>query len=288
MFKIDKQDPTKLTLVGQPASVNGDFPVTVAISDKNSLACVASTGAKAGVSCGSFSDAGLAQMDQLRSLSFDLEQTTPPSGPTNTVGDIIFSQDQQTLYTIVKGNMTTNQPGGVAAYPVVNGQPATTPVSNNQLNGTAVLFGTTRIPGTDSLFASDASIGGAILSASKDGTSLSVQKTINIPGQKASCWAIISKVTGTAFLTDAGTNALTEVDPKTGDIIASHNLSAPNTGNFDLRARGNFLYTLAHNGNMTTAIQVLDISAGRGQAKQIQNFTPMNVSATTQGMAIFS
>ena len=286
MFKIDQQDPTKLTIMGQPVNVNGEFPVSVAVSKKSSMACVASTGATAGVSCGKFSSAGIAQMDQLRSLSFDLQQTTPPVGPLNTVGDLLFSQDEKTLYAIVKGNMTQNQPGGVAAYAVTDGTPANTPVSNNQLNGTAALFGTTQIPGSNNLFATDAAFGTAILSTKIDGTTFSVQNTVKIADQKATCWVTVSPVTNTAFVTDVAANHLVEMDMSTGQLIMEYNLTTRNAGNIDLKAAGQFIYALSPGVNVSTAVQVFDVSAGQGKAKQIQNFLPMNTNGSVQGMAV--
>ena len=271
-------------MMGQPVDVNGEFPVSVAVSNKANMACVATTGAKAGVSCGKFSAAGLAQMDELRSLGLDLQQTTPPSGPLNTVADLLFSQDEQTLYAIVKGNMTQNQPGGVAAYPVADGTPATTPVSNNGINGTAVLFGTTTIPGTNNLFATDASFGGAIL-ASQAGNKLTLQSSAKIADQKATCWVAISPVTKTAFVTDVAANHITEMDTCTGQIIMEYNLTTPNEGNIDLQAAGQFVYALSPSVNVSTAVQVFDVSGGRGKAKQIQNFLPMGANSTAQGMA---
>ena len=286
MFKIDAQDPTKLTMMGQPVDVNGDFPVSVAVSKKNNMACVASTGTKAGVSCGSFSSNGMAQMDALRSLSFELNQSNPPVGPLNSVADILFSHDEKTLYTMVKGNMTQNQPGGVAAYAVQDGTAATVPVSNNNLNGTAVLFGTTTIPGSDKLFATDASLGSAVLSTKADGQNLAVQALATIPDQKATCWVTISPVTNTAFVTDVAANHLVEMDTCTGQMIKEYNLTTPAMGNIDVKAAGNFIYALAPGVNASTGVQVFDVSAGKGQAKQIQFFTPENTTGTVQGMAV--
>ena len=285
MFKIDQQDPTKLTMLGQPVDVNGEFPLSVAVSPKANMACVASSGAKAGVSCGKFSSAGMGQMDELRSLGLDLQQTTPPVGPTNTVADLLFSRDEQTLYAMVKGNKTQSQPGGIAAYPVTDGTPATTPVSNNGINGTAVLFGTTTIPGTTNLFATDASFGAAILT-SKGGSTLSLQSTAKIADQKATCWIAISPFTKTAFVTDVGANHLVEMDTCTGQIIKEYQLTTPNQGMIDLQAAGQFIYALSPSANVSTAIQVFDVSGGKGMAKQIQNFLPTGANATVQGMAV--
>jgi hypothetical protein len=79
MFTIDKADPTKLKMVGKPVAVPGEFPNTIAASEKNKLVCVGMTGAVAGISCAPF-DArnGIGKMDNLR--KFDIKQSTPPVG----------------------------------------------------------------------------------------------------------------------------------------------------------------------------------------------------------------
>ena len=72
MMAISQNDPTKLTMVGSPVDVPGEFPNTVAASAKNNLACVATTGAVAGISCAPFTaDGGLGAMDTIR-RSIDL------------------------------------------------------------------------------------------------------------------------------------------------------------------------------------------------------------------------
>ena len=52
MLEVSKSDPTCLTVVGEPAALTGEFPNTVAASAKNKLACVGTTGAKAGIGIG--------------------------------------------------------------------------------------------------------------------------------------------------------------------------------------------------------------------------------------------
>src|SRR4051794_15744913 len=99
MLSIDSQHPTQLTIVGEPAALPGQFPNTVAASAKNQLACVGTTGAQNGISCSSFSNKGLGQMDDLR--SFGLNQSTPPVGPTNSVSQVFFSADESRLFTTV-------------------------------------------------------------------------------------------------------------------------------------------------------------------------------------------
>src|SRR5689334_17539099 len=110
MLSISPSDPTKLTPVGQPVSIPGEFANTVAASPKHNIVCAGTSGALAGVACGRFSDrGGLGPMDGLR--PFDLGQTTPPVGPTNTLSQVFFSADESMLFATVKGDPAANKTG---------------------------------------------------------------------------------------------------------------------------------------------------------------------------------
>lgn len=154
MLSISKNDPTKLTLIGQPAAVPAEFPNTVAASTKNKLACVGASGAVAGIVCASFSKRGLGAMDTLRSIG--LGQSTPPVGPTNTVSQAFFSEDESTLFTMVKGDPAVNKTGFLSMLAVEKSvgcrggvKVAAAPTdSRTSPAGTAVLFGSQVIPGT--------------------------------------------------------------------------------------------------------------------------------------------
>ncbi len=118
-----------------------------------------------------------------------------------------------------------------------------------------VLFGTTTIPGTNNVLASDATFGSLILNLDDLAEPLAVT---NITGQKATCWAITSPVTGTGFLDDVIINHLVEVDLATGAIVS--NIPCNNEGQsmIDMRAAGNMAYALAPgNGTVSAAISVL-------------------------------
>jgi len=49
MFAIDKREPSKLTMVGNPVGSGGDFPVSLAISKKTGQVCVLNGGRLNGV-----------------------------------------------------------------------------------------------------------------------------------------------------------------------------------------------------------------------------------------------
>jgi hypothetical protein len=77
MLAIDPWNPMKPTLVGCKRSM-GDFPVSVAVSLKHQLVCVANTGIVAGVSCASFdSTCGLGDFDELRRFNVGQTQNSP-------------------------------------------------------------------------------------------------------------------------------------------------------------------------------------------------------------------
>ncbi|KAK5058656.1 hypothetical protein LTR84_010920 [Exophiala bonariae] len=295
MLAIDKQDPSKLTMVGQPMPVEGEFPNTVAVSMKHKLACVGTTGAKNGVSCATFSKQGLGKFDGLR--SFGLKQTTPPVGPTNSVSQLFFSDDQNTLFATVKGDPAVNNTGFFSTFKVQQGPAGmgkgagslATQDTRSSPDGTAVLFGSAVIRGTSNVFVTDASFGAAVLSVDAAGTAKLVAKQA-IADQAATCWATISPATGSAFVTDVGKNRVIEMSLTDASILGNTDLSANGApGLIDLAAAGTAIYALSPgNGTTPSAISVLDVSGGKGTAELLQNFdvSSLGVGPNAQGMQV--
>ncbi|KAI0124086.1 hypothetical protein BJ170DRAFT_638125 [Xylariales sp. AK1849] len=284
MFAIDAKDPTKLTMVGQPAAIPGDFPTTVAASKSNQQVCVGCTGAQAGVSCASFSAQGIGAMDSLR--AFDLGQTTPPVGPTNTVSQVFFSDDGSMLLSTVKGDPAVNKTGFLAAFPVTAGSVGQQGVQTSP-DGTAVLFGSTTIPGSSDLFVTDASFGGAVLGV--DGTGAATLKGKGVvDGQMATCWSVISPATNTAFVTDVGTNRLVEMSMTDASVMGQIDLSANgDPGLIDLKAAGNFIYALSPGNGTTQAAMTVVNAVSKKQVQHIQ-LDVAGVSKNAQGVAILT
>ncbi|OAL55137.1 hypothetical protein IQ07DRAFT_499576 [Pyrenochaeta sp. DS3sAY3a] len=290
MMAISSKDPTLLTIVGQPAAVPGEFPNTVAASSKNKLVCVGTTGAVAGISCAKFDKSGVGKMDCLR--PFDLKQTTPPRGPLNTVSQTFFSNDESTLFTTVKGDPTVNNTGFLSVFNVQqSGRAATlgTKETRSSPEGTAVLFGSAPIPNDpSSLFVTDASFGAAVLQLDSQGLG-SVKGKQAIDGQKATCWATISRATNSAFVTDVAVNRVVEMSLKDASILGQLDLSAnADPGLIDLKAAGNFIYALSPgNGTTQAAVTVLDVCGGQGSLKQMQHFELKGLAGkNAQGMAV--
>ncbi|KAL1592620.1 hypothetical protein SLS60_011036 [Paraconiothyrium brasiliense] len=297
MLAISPDDPMRLQMVGQPAAVPGTFPNTVAASVKNSMVCVATSGSQAGVSCGMFDAVnGIGKMTAVG--TFDLNQSDPPVGPTNTVSHTFFSADESMLFTTVKGDPAVNNTGFLSVVPVQMGKNGDCSAmvgmeTRSSPNGTAVLFGSTPIPGANppKIFATDASFGGAILSVdgSFQATTLASQA---IEGQKATCWSTISSVTNSAFVTDVGVNHIVEMSLNDASIIGQIDLSqqqasANDPGLIDLKASGNFLYALSP-GNRTSqaAISVLDVNSK--QLVQHAELGCIGVGSTAMGMAVLT
>lgn len=296
MLAIDNEDPTKLTMVGQPMPVQGEFPNTVAVSKMHKLVCVGTTGVRNGVSCATFSKQGLSNFDSLR--SFGLKQSTPPVGPTNTVSQLFFSEDQSMLFATVKGDPAVNNTGFFSAFKV---QQSARGMGNAQAflaaqdtrsspEGTAVLFGSSIIRGTSSVFATDASFGAGVLSVDPASGTAKLVARQAIADQVATCWATISHATGSAFVTDVAKNRVIEMSVTDASILGVTDLSANGApGLIDLIAAGTALYALSPgNGTTPSAISVLDVSGGKGTAEFLQNFevSSLGVGPNAQGMAV--
>lgn len=286
MFTINQDDPTVLKMVGKPVYTQGDFPVSVTLSTLLGQACVANTGAKAGVACFSMcTTMGLTPLD-MNLRPFDLNQSTPPVGPFNTVSQVFFNEDSTALMTTVKGDPTVNNTGFISVIPVHNGQPdgrrEVRSSPKGLPNNSAVLFGTANIPGnTSALFVTDASFGSATL-IFDDRNRASISAETLITDQVATCWASISDTTQTAFITDVKVNHLVEVDFTSGNLIRELNSTNGNLGMIDLVSAGNFIYALSP-GNQTH-VAVFDVSGGPGTAKEVQNFLVPGAGSASQGM----
>ncbi|KAJ5605272.1 hypothetical protein N7510_010426 [Penicillium lagena] len=285
MFKIDDANAANLLMVGKPSAVPGEFPVTVAASVMRNLVCVGYTGAKAGVSCAPFTREGLGPMKQV--LDFDLGQTTPPKGPTNTVAQVFFTANDTRLITTVKGDPTANNTGFISVLPFKDSCSSTFESRDVRTSppGTAVLFGGVNIPDTSDLFITDASFGVALLDLHPATDKLSLLHKTVISGQMATCWAAYSEARESVFVTDVAVNRLIEINKHDAKIMSTLDLKNGDPGMVDLQVSGRFVYALSPgNGTTPAAITVVDSFQGR----QIQNFKldKLGASKRSQGMAI--
>ncbi|KAL8854125.1 MAG: hypothetical protein Q9221_001047 [Calogaya cf. arnoldii] len=283
LFSIDTKDPVKLTMIGEPVDTMGDFPNTVAISRKNKLACVGNTGAKAGIACFSIHHRkGLKPVTESQ-VSFDLGQTTPPVGVFNTVSRVFFNEGESMLLTTVKGDpMKDPTKTGFLSMLPVRKEGADTQDTRSSPPGTSVLFGSVIIPGTKDIFATDAAFGAATIST--EGTP-SVTRNVTIENQFATCWAALSPMTKTAFVTDVGMDNLVEIDPASGEILQNTPLMRGNPGYVDLLVGGKYVYALSPgsmDGMRKAYVVVVDVSTR--PAKAVQNFQPEGPGRSSMGL----
>lgn len=286
MFKIDQTDAANLTMVGEPAVIPGEFPVTVGASMKYNMACVGYTGAKSGTSCAKFTRMGLGQMKQV--VGFDLGQTTPPVGPTNTVAQVLFTAGESRLITTVKGDPNTNKTGFISVLPFQDVCSSTFEDVDIRSSppGTAVLFGGVNVPYTSDLFITDASFGTTLLNLNQTTEKVSVEQKVTIKGQGATCWAAYSQARESFFVTDAAVNRLIEISEDGSKIMSILDLENGDPGLIDLETSGRFVYALSPgNGTTPAAITVVDSFKGC----QIQHFSldKLGAGKRSQGMAIF-
>ncbi|KAF1945499.1 hypothetical protein EJ02DRAFT_441875 [Clathrospora elynae] len=264
MLSISHQDPTSLTPLGKPAAMPGEFPNTVSALAKNKLVCVDTTEALAGISCAPFSAQGLGQFDCLR--AFDLKQTAPPVGPNNTVSQTLFCAQSNKSPSSLSAKETRSSPPEIA-----------------------VLFGSFVMPNDPtSLFVTDASFGAAILSLDKSNAA-TVKQAQLLAGQEATCWAAISPLTYSAFVTNVAMNRVLKMSIDYASILGQLDLSANgNAGRIDLKAAGDFVYALSPGtGTGKAAVTLLDISEGKGTMKEVQHFGLGGVAGgNAQGMAV--
>lgn len=279
MFRIDRNNATDLTLLNS-IPIAGDFPNTIAASAKHRLVCVATTGKTNGISCAKYESDCINPFDTLRSLG--LNQTIPPTGPPNTVSQVAFTEDEMALVVTVKAGPTTKKPGFVAVYPVEGKKLARAPVLSQPAN-TAILFGFNQIPHTSNFIVTDPSLGAAILSLDPSSLTVTTSKLVNITGQRATCWSVISPATGTAFVADGAVNRLVEIDVSSGKILSTTDLMVDgDPGLFDMTASGEFLYALSP---ATSAVTVFKTKSK--EIHQHVSLASLGVGANAQGMDVF-
>ena len=228
-------------------------------------------------------------MDTLRQI--DLNQTAPPTGPANTLSQVLFSNDENTLFTIIKGNGNKNSTVSLAAYPVNSDTCGTASVSQQGttsfLNGTSIIFGTTTIPNSNNLLVTDAIVGAFVVSVDPSSGIATVVDEDIIAGQKATCWVTISPATNTAFVTDVLVDRLVELSLTDASVVGSPiDLSANgDPGLVDIRAAGQFLYALSPgNGTTVPAVTVVDVFS----RQQVQHYelADLGMSNASEGMAL--
>lgn len=284
MFKIDSNDPTKLTRVGKPIATE-QYPISVAASLKHSLVCVANNGdTVAGLACASFDGKnGIAELDAVR--SYFTPQTVPASGTIGQVGALFFNNDESALYTTLKGNFRSPAGTFISVFPLSkDGAVSRTQIANYPKD-VQFLYGSQFIPGTDTIFATD--LAHAAIIDTDSFSSAVTQYYTTIPNNTCSCWTAYSKKTGTGFVSDPVNPRIAEVDLNENKLIAQP-LASP--GMLDIAAAGNYVYALSIGDfvSVPPQITVFDVSGGRGTIHSVQKFSPAGISGHSQGLALYT
>ncbi|OCH94370.1 hypothetical protein OBBRIDRAFT_722902 [Obba rivulosa] len=300
-FSINPNDPSAITMIGEPVSSEGEFPMSLAVNDAGTVFCALNGGAVAGVNCFSVDkQKGLVSMpNTLRALN--LNQTTPPNGPPGTTSHIVFNEAGNQLIASVKGVPPT--PGFLAVWDIDSDGSLSESFTAIQPQPTGALpFSMTVIPGQDALLVTDPGVGFDIFDfnaqPAANGTAGGKSSAVPIDGQSATCWSSFSSKTGNFYLTDIGTGIVTEVnvDSNLKGTIVKQYPQGNGTATIDNEVatvnNNDFLYVLAAN---ATAIHVLSLPApGKAQLIQTLDFAgPIEAAGLTinpdnvQGMTAF-
>lgn len=295
LFSI-AEDPLAPRLVSPPVPSGGEFPNSVAYSPALALACVANTGARAGVQCYSVGASGLEPSGAFRPIAEGglLHQTSPPVGPPNTVSDVVFNPSGTALFVTVKGDGTN--PGYIYAYPVVDH-----PKSKSKGEGKAEVasvaaearvsrpaelgldFSLTFLASDRRAFVTDPGFGGAFLDISCD-HAVTVARVANITGQAASCWSQYSARHDSVYVFDAGVPDIAVYGAESTELRATVDGAAAEVGKFDSVVAGDFLYTL----DGAASITVYSLAGGEPVAVQTLDLTEFGNRQFFQGLAFHS
>lgn len=229
LFSIDKALPSSISMIGGPVSSGGEFPNSVAISPDNTRACVVNSGAISGVQCFEVNPTrGLVTQSSTNRL-IQLDQTTPPSGPQDTIGQVIYNEAGTQIIVSVKGGTASSQ-GYVATWDIASDGSLSTASTNTPVaTGGALPFSLTLVPGQNAVFATDPAVGAAVYDFGANADSTATSSVIPIAGQLATCWSVYSNLTGHFYAVDSGSSTITEIalnEQLQGSIVKQYPLKS--------------------------------------------------------------
>lgn len=288
MFTIFSSDPLHPKLVGKPVDTLGDFPMSITYSSAIKTACVLNGGANGGVTCFSVDHAkGLTPLGGLRPLPA-LHQTTPPLGPSLTTSDIVFNPSSSALFVTLKGDAGATPPksGYIYAWPVQNGQVATTPVVNN-LNTILMDFSINFLGSDNSAMITDPSFGASLVDVAYPSLKITEVHHVVVPFQGAACWGAYAARFNSAYIIDAGNPNITYIDPSTGATKGVIKYDPSARGGFDTAIDRTYMYILT--GDSSVVVISLEGSNSGKTPTQVQKYslTSKGVAGHWQGMAIY-
>lgn len=233
--------------MGKPTSSGGDFPVSIAYSYALHNACVLYGGKPAGIQCYKVDDYGLHLSGSF--IPLDLNQTSPPHGPMNTVSDIVFNPSGTSLFASVKG--FGNTAGHFVALPVVNGQASPGPRISRP-PGFFYEWSISFINDTTAAV-SDPAIGAAFAEIAYPSLEITLLRELAIrKPDSAFCWSQYSERFNDIYFLDGYSGMVPVIDLRSG--LLKYNLTAPvpkdpdahaQAGLYDSIVAGAYLYVLA-------------------------------------------
>ena len=257
--------------------MNGDFPNTVAVKDD--VVCVAYAGTRSGVSCAPWGPRGIGKFDSLR--GFELHQQSPPNTTLSLVSDAFFADNDSLLVVTVRGS--TSLPAFVATYPLDRNGQVSIKGNIGVPEGITNSFGAAAVPESSLILVSDPTFGAYTLDLNHPQAPAS---TINVPGQKAICWAGVTPKSAVGILPDAGTNIITQVNVHSGQVMQQWRSTNGNSGNFDFAlSADNKLFALSFNPS-DTDVHIASINLS-GKFADIDNVAIPGADNHSQGLAIY-
>jgi hypothetical protein len=165
-------------------------------------------------------------------FSLGVNQTTPPSAPSNSVSHVLFSSDGTKLHVSVKGTPPSD-PGYVATWDVAqDGRLSSTFVKTVPPSGDGLSpFGMSNIVGAkDAVMVTDPELGVAVYDFSKAPVTFA---PLALDAQAAACWAEYSTETSSYWISDPDLNMIYEVS------VEKDTLKPTLLSNFRLAPRNN-------------------------------------------------
>ena len=262
MFTIDTENPLKLTMVSEPAPTLGQFAMSIAYSSKYQKACVLNGGAVNGVACYSVdAEKGLTP-DGVGLRKFGFPATTPPQlgGSLGSGSDIQFLGDSSKLVATFKGrDKPKAKLGHVLVFDVDEDGNVAKTATDNQVSPLVQPFGFALSSASlDSIFISDVTFGGALVSLDTQTNKISVDSVVNSTTFKASCWAIYSPALDTFYNIDAAATDLGKVS-SSGNLEGLISYTTSLEGGFDSVVDGSTSYMLT----AVNELAVLDLASGK-------------------------
>ncbi|OTB03215.1 hypothetical protein M426DRAFT_322005 [Hypoxylon sp. CI-4A] len=289
MFSISPQDPRNITPVGGPVPSGGEFPVSVAYSRKLNLLAVLHSGRKGGVTTFRVNPIGSAEQG-LNPLSdlfpLPIPQTeTPPIGPVNTAGDIVFNPSQTAAFVLLKFDGVAVFPGHVFAFPVDqkarNLVPA--PVESRPA-GLLAPYSIVFIGNDDTKAAiSDAAFGAEFIEISYPSLEVTLAKSVNVSQTSAPCWNAYSEKLNIVFVLGGFDPKPVALDVEKQEIKYTIDAPPATLGAFDSVVHGDYLYVLQG----SAGISVFEVDASGGKLVQNLDLSALGNREGWDGLALY-